>query len=253
MNFLDLMIWAQRLSKPGPGPGINPGGPPPFPSGPDADAAAAAFLVMMLGMLCFWGMMFLVYGLWIAGEWKTLNKAGQPGWSAIIPIYSFMMLAKAAGRNEMDGLLVMIPAAGIYFYILILIDLAKKFGKGPGYAVCLLLFPYVMFPMLGFGSARYIGGKKKKKRFVDDYDDEDEEEGRPRRRRPRDDDEEDEDERPKRRRAAVDDDEDEDERPKRRHVTYEDGEEDERPKRKRVADNGDARVQKKRRRLDDDD
>ncbi len=42
--------------------------------------------------------------------------------------------------------------------IIILLDFCKKFDVGGGFAVGLILLPYVFWPMLGFGSARYIGG-----------------------------------------------------------------------------------------------
>jgi len=29
-----------------------------------------------------------------AGFWKTFEKAGEPGWAAIIPIYNFYILTK---------------------------------------------------------------------------------------------------------------------------------------------------------------
>jgi hypothetical protein len=41
--------------------------------------------------------------------------------------------------------------------ILIYNGIAKSFGKGGGFTVGLLLLPFVFFPILGFGSARYLG------------------------------------------------------------------------------------------------
>jgi len=35
------------------------------------------------------------------------------------------------------------------------IELAKRFGKGVGFAIGLLIFPFICFPILGFGSAQY--------------------------------------------------------------------------------------------------
>jgi hypothetical protein len=34
----------------------------------------------------------------IAGVWKVFDKAGQPGWGALIPIYNIILLLKIAKR-----------------------------------------------------------------------------------------------------------------------------------------------------------
>ena len=43
------------------------------------------------------------------------------------------------------------------FYIILCLDVAKRFGKGGGFAVGLILLPFIFFPILGFGSAQYQG------------------------------------------------------------------------------------------------
>jgi len=34
----------------------------------------------------------------IAGMWKMFEKAGQPGWGCIVPIYNLLLLLRIAGR-----------------------------------------------------------------------------------------------------------------------------------------------------------
>jgi hypothetical protein len=41
--------------------------------------------------------------------------------------------------------------------ILVYIELAKSFGKDVGFAIGLLLLSFIFLPILGFGSARYLG------------------------------------------------------------------------------------------------
>ena len=36
-----------------------------------------------------------------------------------------------------------------------MVELAKKFGQGVGFAIGLILLPFIFFPILGFGSAQY--------------------------------------------------------------------------------------------------
>jgi hypothetical protein len=50
----------------------------------------------------------------------------------------------------------MIPFVGIVFAFIAFIDLAKNFGKGTGFGVGLVLLSFIFFPILAFGSARYM-------------------------------------------------------------------------------------------------
>ena len=93
--------------------------------------------------------------LMIAAMWKVFTKAGEPGWAAIIPIVNLYFLCKVAGRPGWWLLLLLICFP--IFYIIICIDVAKRFGKGGGFAVGLIFLPFIFFPILGFGSAQYQG------------------------------------------------------------------------------------------------
>jgi hypothetical protein len=118
------------------------------------------------------------------GMWKAYEKAGEEGWTAIVPIYNVMVMARIVGREETWGLLTLIPVAGIYFFFVLSIEFCDKFGKEAGFAVGLVLLPFIFWPMLGFGSARFRGrGKKARRRPPPRYEDDDDDDDRPRRRR----------------------------------------------------------------------
>jgi ABC-type transport system involved in cytochrome c biogenesis permease component len=102
-----------------------------------------------------WVIYLVIIVLCIAGMWKTFSKAGQPGWAAIIPIYCWIVWCKVAGRPAWWFLLLLVCLP--VFYIILSIDTAKRFGKGGGFAVGLILLPFIFWPMLGFGSAQYQG------------------------------------------------------------------------------------------------
>lgn len=102
-----------------------------------------------------WIFVAAVFVLMIVSMWKIYAKAGKPGWASLIPFYNMWVLAEICGKPGWWGLLCLIPYAGIVFLILLYIDLAKRFGKGAGYAVGLILLGIVFFPMLAFGDARY--------------------------------------------------------------------------------------------------
>jgi uncharacterized membrane protein YhaH (DUF805 family) len=95
--------------------------------------------------------------LMIAAWWKIFSKAGQPGWAAIIPIYNWIVWCKIVGRPWWWILLLLIPFVNFIILIILIIDLAKSFGKGVGFGIGLLLLPIIFFPILGFGSAQYQG------------------------------------------------------------------------------------------------
>lgn len=104
---------------------------------------------------------FLIYvGIIVfifAGMWKTFTKAGQPGWGCIIPIYNVYLLCVIAGRPWWWLLLMLIPIVSIVIFIIVCIDIAKSFGKGPGFGVGLAFLGFIFFPILGFGDAQYQG------------------------------------------------------------------------------------------------
>lgn len=93
----------------------------------------------------------------IVSMWKIFTKAGQPGWAAIIPIFNIYILCKVAGRPGWWVLLMLIPFVNFIIAIILLIDLAKAFGKGVGFGLGLLFLGIIFFPILAFGSAQYVG------------------------------------------------------------------------------------------------
>jgi hypothetical protein len=93
----------------------------------------------------------------IVGMWKVFTKAGQPGWASIVPIYNMIVLLEIAGKPLWWFVLMLIPFVNIVIFIIVMIDVAKNFGKGAGFGVGLALLGFIFFPILGFGDARYMG------------------------------------------------------------------------------------------------
>ena len=65
----------------------------------------------------------------IIGWWKMFEKAGEPGWAAIIPIFNVIVLLKIAGRPVWWVVLYFIPLVNIVATIIVAIDIAKAFGQ----------------------------------------------------------------------------------------------------------------------------
>lgn len=93
----------------------------------------------------------------VASVWKVFVKAGQPGWAAIVPIYNLVIMLKIANRPIWWLVLFLVPLVSLIVAIILMIDIAKAFGKGAGFGIGLALLGFVFFPILGFGSAQYQG------------------------------------------------------------------------------------------------
>lgn len=93
----------------------------------------------------------------IVGWWKVFEKAGHPGWAAIIPIYNAYILCKIAGRPGWWVILMFIPLVSIIIAIIVIADVGKAFGKSTGFIVGLVLLGFIFFPILGFGKSQYQG------------------------------------------------------------------------------------------------
>lgn len=92
-----------------------------------------------------------------AGFWKMFEKAGQPGWAAIIPVYNIYVMCKIGGKPGWWLLLLLIPFVNLVFSIWIANMISKSFGKDEGFTVGLVLLGVIFYPILGFGSATYLG------------------------------------------------------------------------------------------------
>jgi len=91
----------------------------------------------------------------IAAMWKIFVKAGKPGWAAIVPIYNLIVLLEIAGRPLWWFILLLIPVVNLIVAFIIIMDVARKFGKGIGYALGLFLLSPIFYPMLAWGDATY--------------------------------------------------------------------------------------------------
>jgi hypothetical protein len=95
--------------------------------------------------------------LLVASMWKVFTKAGKPGWASIVPIYNTIVQLEIVGRPIWWIILLLIPFVNIVVAIILMFDLAKSFGKGTGFGLLLLFLPFIAFPMLAFGDAKYVG------------------------------------------------------------------------------------------------
>lgn len=93
----------------------------------------------------------------IAGTWKAFEKAGQPGWACIIPIYNIYIMLKIGGKPGWWLLLFLVPFVNVVIGIWLTNMISKSFGKDEGFTVGLLFLGFIFWLILGFGDAEYQG------------------------------------------------------------------------------------------------
>jgi hypothetical protein len=120
-----------------------------------SDAAGGAFFALIFGVLLI--PILVVSLLSVIGKWKLYTKAGKPGWAAIIPIYSTIVMLEIVGKPLWWVFLIIFPCTSFIFFIWATNLLSKSFGQSEGFTIGLLIFPFIFYPVLGFGSYQYLG------------------------------------------------------------------------------------------------
>lgn len=94
----------------------------------------------------------------LAGLWKIFEKAGFPGWSALIPLYNIFILVKIIDLPTAFAFFYFIPVINIMAHAYTCFKLAQCFNKNPIYYTAgLFILPFVFVPVLGLGSSRFVG------------------------------------------------------------------------------------------------
>jgi hypothetical protein len=124
--------------------------------------------------------------LTIAGIWKVFEKAGKPGWAALIPFYNGWTLAEIgdmsgwwglvvglsiiryddlnAANRTLENLVFLFTIIGIAIYFKISINVAKNFNQSNLFGVFLALIPIVGYPILAFGPSPYKQTRNRKRK-----------------------------------------------------------------------------------------
>ena len=135
----------------------------------------AAVLLLLLMLSCI-ALLVLV----LIATWKIFVKAGEKGWKSLIPFYSVYIQCRIAGiskifwidlpvmilllvlnwtgRNEM-GVYKVLYYSNFALQALSYGYLARAFGKKVKFCIAAAFLPVIFLPILGFGSAKYVGTK----------------------------------------------------------------------------------------------
>ena len=120
-----------------------------YPTATAAGAGIGFFGIFMI--LVIIACVVLTY----VAQWKIFKKAGKEGWKAIIPIYNTYTLLQILNMEPMLCFLTFVPFASFMLGIVVSVKLAKSFGKDTGFAIGLILLPFIFQMILGFGDAKY--------------------------------------------------------------------------------------------------
>ncbi len=99
---------------------------------------------------------YLFYGFCYG---KIFEKAGKPLWAGFVPIYNLMVLLEIVGRPLWwIVLILLVPVVNLIVLVVLCMDLAKSFGKDSVYGILIVLFSFVMLPIMAFSNdVRYVG------------------------------------------------------------------------------------------------
>ena len=96
---------------------------------------------------------FFIYIL--VAMWKLYEKAGEPGWKALIPFYNIYTLLHIAGKPGWWLVLMLIPIVNVIVLIITMAGLAQAFGKSTAFTVGLILLSPIFIGILGLGNCTY--------------------------------------------------------------------------------------------------
>lgn len=129
-------------------------------TGIDINILQTATNIVFYGIIYFF-IIAIIFRLIALG--KLFYKCNKKVWKAIIPVYNLIVLYKIAGVSPWFILIYLIsPLSFTIAFILqflfstyLYTKLAKKFNKGIGFTIGLILLPTIFLLILAFGKSEY--------------------------------------------------------------------------------------------------
>ncbi|HOZ40525.1 MAG TPA: DUF5684 domain-containing protein [Flavobacteriales bacterium] len=86
-------------------------------------------LYAKMGVVLYY-VLFLMVVVGAMAQYRLYTKAGQPGYTALVPVLNVIVFLKIVGRPSKDGWKFLIPVWGqFYFLPKVWIEVCKSFGK----------------------------------------------------------------------------------------------------------------------------
>ena len=102
-------------------------------------------------------MQLVIIALFAWVFWRIFEKAGKPGWAALIPIYNIVVFLDIIGRPVWWIILLFIPIVNVIVGFIVALDLSRSFGHDLAFALGLFFLGFIFYPILAFGSDTYRG------------------------------------------------------------------------------------------------
>ena len=150
---------------------------------------AAYSILGIWGAILTTSVVLLIIGIVVG--WRIFQKAGEPGWKILIPVYNQYIFFKIAWKPGMFWVMFLLTtvsgalnvclalmgsfeaAVGILLFdflaaliglvigVMFWHKLAKAFGRGVGFTIGLLLLNFIFLMILAFGSSQYVGADRR--------------------------------------------------------------------------------------------
>lgn len=121
--------------------------------------------------------LLLFIGFWLtmlASVWTVMEKAGRPGWYALIPFWNIYQFVKIAGMRGSSMFLLLIPIVNLFYAVGLNMRIARSFGQSQGFGFGMALFGFLFWPLLAFGPSEYQGNDHEPPQGPRSFDDRDE-------------------------------------------------------------------------------
>jgi len=107
---------------------------------------------LSMGMLSFYIVFLVVH---VVAWWRIFEKADQPGWASIVPVFNFIVFNRIAQYPWWFIFLYLVPLVNVVVYIVTLHKLMKLFGKDGWFTTGMVVLSLIFTPILAFGSSEY--------------------------------------------------------------------------------------------------
>jgi Family of unknown function (DUF5684) len=91
----------------------------------------------------------------IASVWMVHVKAGEPGWSCLVPFYNLWVWIRMARKPGLWFLWSLIPFVNIVIAIMLNNAVARNFGKSTAFGWGITLLGFIFIPILAWGDAEF--------------------------------------------------------------------------------------------------
>ena len=131
------------------------------PYGYESQATEGGLALLLGGAIIFiYALFFGLLIIMVVSMWIIFEKAGKPGWVAIVPIYNLIIWLEIVKKPIWWIILFFIPMVNLVISFMLSYYLALAFGKRIGFTIGLILLPFIFFPILAFGKSTYnLGGQ----------------------------------------------------------------------------------------------